>query len=42
MLAKREGEIDVICKRFDKNPQVLGLNKVQYMSKASINLISER
>lgn len=40
MSAKREGEVYLICKILDRTLQVLVLNKVQYIPKIGINLIS--
>ena len=40
MSAERKGEIHLICKTFNGKPEVLVLNKVQYIPHANVNLIS--
>lgn len=41
MSAEGEGEVHLICQTFDGKPEVLVLNKVQYMHHAGVNLISQ-
>ena len=41
MSAEGEGEVHLICRTLDGTPQILVLNKVQYMPKAGVNLISQ-
>ena len=41
MSAEKEGEVHLICRTLDGTPQILVLNKVQYMPKVDVNLISQ-
>ena len=41
MSAEEEGEVHLICRTLDGTPQILVLNKVQYMPKAGVKLISQ-